>query len=79
MSEYQYYEFQAIDRPLTREEMAELRSCSSRASISPSRFDNEYHWGDFKGDRSEWMNRHIIAEEPVANSEWKIIGAVGCK
>ena len=25
MSEYQYYEFQAIDRPLTEKEMRELR------------------------------------------------------
>ena len=33
MSEYQYYEFVAIGRPLTREEMAELRSRSSRATI----------------------------------------------
>jgi hypothetical protein len=31
MSEYQYYEFQAIDRCLTEEEMIELRHFSSRA------------------------------------------------
>ncbi len=31
MSEYQYYEFQAIDRSLTRDEMQELRSYSTRA------------------------------------------------
>jgi len=31
MSEFQYYEFQAIDRPLTRPEMAELRKYSTRA------------------------------------------------
>lgn len=30
MSEYQYYEFQAIDRPLTEREMRELRAISSR-------------------------------------------------
>lgn len=33
MSEYQYYEFQAIDRGLTDKEMSELRSFSSRADI----------------------------------------------
>lgn len=33
MSEYQYYEFAAIDRPLTRTEMAELRAVSTRAVI----------------------------------------------
>jgi hypothetical protein len=26
MSEYQYFEFQAVDRPLRKEEMAQLRS-----------------------------------------------------
>jgi len=46
MSEYQYYEFQAIDRPLTEEEMRELRSCSSRARIRPTSFVNSYHRKD---------------------------------
>jgi hypothetical protein len=50
MSEYQYYEFQAIDRPLTKQEMAEVRSLSTRATITPTRFVNVYHWGNFKGD-----------------------------
>jgi len=38
MSEYQYYEFQAIDRPLTDREMGELRSYSTRARITPTSF-----------------------------------------
>lgn len=50
MSEYQYYEFAAIDRPLGRAEMAELRAVSSRAQISPSGFVNHYEWGDLKAD-----------------------------
>ena len=33
MSEYQYYEFQAIDRPLTQREMAELSSFSTQARM----------------------------------------------
>ncbi len=32
MSEYQYYEFLAVDRPLDRRQQAELRSLSTRAS-----------------------------------------------
>ena len=44
MSEYQYYEFLALDRPLTREQRAELRSISSRAEITATRFVNEYDW-----------------------------------
>jgi hypothetical protein len=46
MSEYQYYEFVAIDEPLTPKQMAELRSCSSRANITSTSFVNEYQWGD---------------------------------
>ncbi len=38
MSEYQYYEFQAVDRPLTEKEMGELRSYSTRARITPTSF-----------------------------------------
>ena len=67
MSEYQYYEFQAIDRPLTREEMVELRSCSSRASISSTRFCNTYHFGSFKGNREEWMKRYFDAHLYTSN------------
>ena len=38
MSEYQCYEFVALDRPLTAKQMAELRAISTRAEISPTRF-----------------------------------------
>lgn len=48
MSEYQYYEFQALDRPLTKEQISGLRAYSSRARINPSSFVNVYNWGDFK-------------------------------
>ncbi|MEA5366586.1 hypothetical protein VA596_44145 [Amycolatopsis sp., V23-08] len=50
MSEYQYYEFLAIDRPLDRAEQAAVRSLSTRATITETSFVNDYHWGDFKGD-----------------------------
>ena len=49
MSEYQYYEFQALDRPLTQREMRELRKHSTRATINDTRFVNHYEWGNFKG------------------------------
>ena len=42
----QCYEFVALDRRLTAKEMAELRSISTRAEITPTRFWNEYNWGD---------------------------------
>lgn len=41
MSEYQHYEFQAIDRPLTEKEIAELRWYSTRARITPTSFVND--------------------------------------
>jgi hypothetical protein len=67
MSEYQYYEFAAIDRPLTREEMAQLRAVSSRAEITPTGFVNHYEWGDLKADPAEWMRRYFDAHVYFAN------------
>jgi hypothetical protein len=67
MSEYQYYEFQAIDRPLSEEERAQLRSYSTRARISPTSFVNEYSWGDFKGDTDAWMEKYFDAFLYLAN------------
>ena len=67
MSEYQYYEFQAIDRHLTREEQAALRACSSRARISATHFVNEYHWGDLKGAPMEWMEKYFDAHLYLSN------------
>jgi hypothetical protein len=67
MSEYQYYEFQALDRPLTQEQISRLRAYSSRARITPSSFVNEYNWGDFKGDERQWMERYFDAFLYFAN------------
>ena len=40
MSEYQYYEFAAVDQSLTPQQQAELRRRSSRATITPTSFIN---------------------------------------
>ena len=50
MSEYQYYEFTAVDRPLSTRDRAELRALSTRADITATSFVNTYEWGTFKGD-----------------------------
>jgi hypothetical protein len=42
VSEYQYYEFTAVDRPLTTREQSELRSLSTRADITATSFVNTY-------------------------------------
>ena len=67
MSEYQYYEFQAIDRLLSPEEIRVLRSHSNRARITPSSFVNEYSFGSFKGNQDEWMATYFDAFLCVAN------------
>lgn len=67
MSEYQYYEFQALDRPLADHEIDELRSHSTRATITATRFVNHYEWGDFKGDSFAWMEKYFDAFLYLAN------------
>ena len=67
MSEYQYYEFQAVDRPLTRDEQEELRSLSSRAEITARSFTNTYNYGDFRGDPATLMDRYFDAFVYVSN------------
>lgn len=67
MSEYQYYEFAAIDRPLTRAEMAELRAVSTRAEITAAGFVNHYEWGSLKADPAKWMRRYFDAFVYTAN------------
>ncbi|MCX4387374.1 hypothetical protein OG777_10560 [Micromonospora peucetia] len=67
MSEYQYYEFVAVDRPLTSVQQRELRALSTRARITSSSFVNDYQWGDLKGDPREWMQRYFDAFLYLAN------------
>jgi hypothetical protein len=67
MSEYQYYEFAAIDRPLTGEQMSRLRALSTRATITPTRFCNFYTWGAFKGDPLALMEEYFDAFVYVTN------------
>ena len=67
MSEYQYYEFLAIDRPLDPSEMAALRMLSTRAEITSTRFQNEYQWGDFKGSPDKLIEKFFDAHVYFAN------------
>jgi hypothetical protein len=67
VSEFQYYEFVAIDRPLTGREMRELRAITSRATITPTRLVNTYEWGSFKGDPPTLMERYFDAFLYYAN------------
>ena len=67
MSEYQYYEFQAIDRPLSEADRSALRSLSTRARITATSFTNHYEWGSFKGDPQQLMERWFDLHLYLAN------------
>jgi hypothetical protein len=67
MSEYQYYEFLAVDRPLTEGEMGELSGISTRADITPTSFINEYNWGDLKANPAKLLQRYFDVFVYVAN------------
>jgi hypothetical protein len=67
MSEYQYYEFLAVDRPLTDAEQDEVRESSSSATITATSFTNEYHWGDFRGDPGHLMRQYYDAHLYLAS------------
>jgi len=67
MSEYQYYEFQAIDRPLSEGDRQALRNLSTRAWITATSFTNSYEWGNFKGDPAKLMERWFDLHLYLAN------------
>lgn len=67
MSEYQYYEFQALDKPLSKRQLSELRAISTRARITPVSFVNDYQWGDLKADPKTLMARYFDAHLYLAN------------
>jgi hypothetical protein len=67
VSEYQYYDFRAMDRALTRAEMAELRSISTRAVITSTSFTNDYEWGELKANPLKLLEKYFDAFVYVAN------------
>ena len=67
MSEYQYYEFLAIDRPLTEAQIRAVGEFSSRAKITATSFINEYNWGSFRGNPDDFLKRFFDAMVYVAN------------
>lgn len=67
MSEYQYYEFQAVDRPLTPVQQSELRALSTRARITATGFVNHYDWGNFGGSPARLMEQVFDLHLYLAN------------
>lgn len=58
MSEYQYYEFCSISKPLTREARDEMASLSSRANIGTHNVSYLYNYGDFRGNSNKLLLKH---------------------
>ena len=67
MSEYQYYEFQAIDRPLTQEEQQAVAQLSSRVHPHPRRAVFVYHWSSFRGRSEDILAKYYDAMLYLAN------------
>lgn len=80
MSEYQYYEFRALDRALTEAEHDRMSALSSRAKVTPRSARYEYAYGDFRGDpralveasfdamlyAASWGTRRLILRWPAS-------------
>ena len=56
-----------MDRALTKTEVAELRSISTRAVITSTSFTNHYEWGDLKADPLKLLEKYFDAFVYVAN------------
>jgi hypothetical protein len=62
MSEYQYYEWQTIDRPLTAAEQREVNALSSHMdTVSSTQAIVTYSWGDFKHSPGEVLLQYFDA------------------
>jgi hypothetical protein len=66
MSEYQYFEFVAVDGPISDEGLRYARGCSSRANVSRVRWQNTYTFGDFHGS-VDTLLKHYDAHFYIAN------------
>ncbi len=67
MSEYQYHEWQTIDRLLTPAEQAAVNKLSSHIDVSPSKAVVTYNWGDFKHDPKQVLLKYFDAYFYQAN------------
>lgn len=61
MSEYQYYEFQAIDRPLTAEQQAYVQKLSSRVELTSRSAIFTYSYSDLRVQPLELLKQHFDA------------------
>jgi hypothetical protein len=67
MSEYQYHEWQTVDRLLTPEEQSAVDGLSSHIEVSSSKAVVTYNWGDFKYDPRQVLLSYFDAYFYLAN------------
>ncbi len=67
MSEYQYYEFQALDRPLTSHEQAAISNLSSRVELTPRQASFVYNYGSFRSNPHTVLHKYFDAMLYITN------------
>jgi hypothetical protein len=67
MSEYQYYEWQTVDRILTAEEQNAVNNLSSHIEVSSSRAVVTYNWSDFRHNPKQVLLKYFDAHFYLAN------------
>ncbi len=65
--EYQYYEFQTLDRRLTKAEQEELKKLSSRVGLTANRAVFTYSYSDFRGDPLTVLQKYFDVLLYMAN------------
>lgn len=73
MSEYQYYEWQTVDRLLTEAEQDAVSDLSSHIDVTASQAVVTYDWSDFKHDPRKVLARYFDAHLYFANWGTRIL------
>ena len=73
MSEFQHLSFQAIDKPVSGENLEYMQKQSTRAEVTPWSFTNEYNYSDFRGDALEMMRRGYDLHFHYANFGYRTV------
>ncbi|MEO1006224.1 MAG: hypothetical protein AAFW67_10315, partial [Cyanobacteria bacterium J06638_38] len=67
MSEYQYYEFQTVNRSLTEQERVAISKLSSSVKLTATSAIFTYSYGDFRGNPQDFLAKYFDAMYYIAN------------
>jgi hypothetical protein len=67
MSEYQYYKWQTLERPLSATEQKAVNGLSSHIDVTSTHAVVTYEWGDFKHDPIQVLAKYFDAHLYLAN------------